>query len=553
MAGCRQKGILPSGFGVLVAAALLGACDPIVRPIGDLEFLQDPANAPGAVDASGDAAPQDPHSSAFVREPPLVDEDGAMANGKQEANVSCGEDAGACLIAPDAGTSASVCVPTGVRDCSSNLDNDCDGQPDNIVDDVCLCVPGSIDTCDEHLGLDGRGQCRAGLRICLLNELTLTTTWGQCSGSVGPGEQDSCTIAGDDSDCDGTPNGGCSCINEQTQACGPATENGICRRGASTCVNGSFGECQGAVFPAPRDSCAVLGDDSNCNGILNEGCSCIDGQTQSCGPDTELGLCQRGARTCSNGVFGPCVGAVFPAPRNCGSQQDADCDGRPDNTIDNACTCSIGQTRSCGTHPDQDGVGQCRAGSQQCAPGPNNTSSSFAACTGSVGPAQSDSCTLEGNDANCNGIPNDSCAEPPPNFDCSAPGNPVGPPVVSITLPAGEAPAPTGGIIGNGAYTLGSVVFYGAGAGRVAREYLVLENGSFDRQRNATTEGTREVNEGRSIGTYTSMGTTLILQGTTCSSGIQYIETLEYSASSSSLQVFRGSGGNVFSVETYGR
>lgn len=125
------------------------------------------------------------------------------------------------------------------------------------------------------------------------------------------------------------------------------------------------------------------------------------------------------------------MGAVFAAPRDCASAQDNDCDGRPDNIVDNVCTCTIGEVRACGTHP-QDGIGQCRAGQQRCEAGPGNSSSSFGACTGSVGAAPQDSCANV-NDANCNGVPNDACdcltsrgnadcSDDPRNSRCNASG-----------------------------------------------------------------------------------------------------------------------------------
>jgi len=304
----------------------------------------------------------------------------------------------------------SACAPTGPRDCSSPLDNDCDGRPDNTLDDVCACAPASSEPCEAHPGLDGRGPCQAGSRACVLGEASSTSTWGPCEGSVGPAEQDSCAVAGDDANCDGTNNGGCPCIEGETRPCGPAADVGICLRGSQTCEDGRFGECAGAVFPAAR-SCASSDDndcdglpddsvdsvctceigasqacgahpgrdgngqcragsqtceggaddatsgfgacagsvgpelqdtcdeddDSNCNGIPNEGCACVNGQTRACGPDTELGLCQRGLQTCEAGAFAQCVGAVFPAPRDCESAEDNDCDGRPDDTFDDVC------------------------------------------------------------------------------------------------------------------------------------------------------------------------------------------------------------------------
>ncbi len=232
----------------------------------------------------------------------------------------------------------------GARDCNVSEDNDCDGEPDNTVDEVCTCVPGSIEPCDERPDFDGRGPCRAGERICVLGNGT--STWGACQGSVDPGEADSCSVAGDDSNCDGTPNGGCDCINGQTIGCGPETENGICQQGLSTCVDSAFSECQGAIFPQRRD---------------------------------------------------------------CRSDQDNDCDGRPDNAVDGVCNCSIGDVESCGEHPGRDGNGACKAGQRACVLGVNNATSRFGACEGSVGPAGADSCSVRGDDSNCDGTPNTAC------------------------------------------------------------------------------------------------------------------------------------------------
>jgi len=139
------------------------------------------------------------------------------------------------------------------------------------------------------------------------------------------------------------------------------------------------------------------------------GCTCVEGATVPCGPEGDVGVCRRGVSTCVNGAFSQCEGAVFPAARNCASSQDNDCDGRPDNTIDNTCTCIIGDVQVCGEHPGKDGNGPCRAGQQRCQEGANNVTSRFGACSGSVAPAFSDSCSARGDDANCDGVPNGSC------------------------------------------------------------------------------------------------------------------------------------------------
>jgi hypothetical protein len=232
------------------------------------------------------------------------------------------------------------------RDCSSTADNDCDGQPDDTLDDVCRCPVGGSQACDEHEGLDGKGPCRAGKQTCVLAQGNASSDWGPCSDSVAPGGPDSCSVAGDDANCDGTPNGGCTCV-------------------------------EGTVVP--------------------------------CGPQTDAGICQRGTSTCRNGAFSVCQGAVFPGRRDCSSPQDNDCDGLPDDTTDTTCTCIIGDTQSCGAHPDRDGNGTCRAGTQVCEAGAQNVTSRFGACNGSIGPAQRDLCTTRGDDSDCNGMPNGGC------------------------------------------------------------------------------------------------------------------------------------------------
>jgi hypothetical protein len=232
---------------------------------------------------------------------------GAMSD---PATISCDGDGGPCSSTVEPGDGGG-CVPTGPRDCTSDLDNDCDGQADRALDDVCLCAPGSVEPCDEHPGMDGRGQCRPGSRTCIVGEGNLTSDWGVCEGSIGPAEQDSCAFEGDDADCDGTNNGGCPCV---------------------------------------------------------------DGEMQPCGPDTENGICARGLQTCANGRFGECVGAAFPVPRHCGSPQDNDCDGRPDNTIDNVCECIPGQ----GNGPCSGDANNSRCNSQaQCVPCQTNNDCSL--------------------------------------------------------------------------------------------------------------------------------------------------------------------------------
>jgi hypothetical protein len=383
--------------------------------------------------APGENAPTEPGESIV----PVVSIDPGGSVGSQSSGTmgpeTCSEDAGSCLPLGDAGV-GSACVPNGPRDCSSDQDNDCDGQPDNVVDEVCVCALGTPEACDEHPGLDGNGLCRAGLRTCVLGADGLTSEWGACEGAVGPGGPDSCTVRGEDADCDGTPNTDCPCVDGDTQECGSPTDTGPCAIGTSTCVDGRFGACVGATPPAAQDSCAP-GDDSNCNGRANDRfCACLNGATQACGV-TDTGACVLGTQTCANGSFGPCGGNVDPRGRDCRSQQDNNCDGQPDNARDNVCRCTIGESQACQTHPGLDGIGRCQAGSQTCTGRNNNSSSDFNACTGSLGPIARDCRLAQDNDCDgrpdntidnvCQCIPgqgNGPCSGDPNNSRCNAQG-----------------------------------------------------------------------------------------------------------------------------------
>jgi hypothetical protein len=348
MRGKISSGCLQLAWFALVSGA---ACQPPDRPPLD-RAARDAAEQAAANNqdagplTQGPAAPEPSPaaggSSGGESLPPIVSVEPGAAVGDQ-SSTACEGDAGTCLPVGDAGPLPTVCVATGARDCTSELDNDCDGQPDNVLDAVCVCAPGSVEPCDEHPGLDGRGQCVAGSRTCIASEGNVSSGWGACEGAVGPREADACTP----------------------------------------------------------------GDDGDCNGIPNEECPCVDGDTQECGPSSNDGICQRGVSTCVNAAFGECVGAIFGGARDCSSAQDNDCDGRPDNAIDNTCTCAIGAVQACGAHPG-DGNGQCRAGSQTCVGRANNSTSGFGACTGSVGPQPQDSC-VEGNDGDCDGVENEGC------------------------------------------------------------------------------------------------------------------------------------------------
>jgi hypothetical protein len=174
---------------------------------------------------------------------------------------------------------------------------------------------------------------------------------------------------------------------------------GECKLGLKSCLpDGKVSACAGAVPPKVED-CNTDSKDEDCDGSNVNGCNCVGTQTKPCG--SAVGKCKAGVVTCAGGQFGACVGAVTPAPRNCASVDDNNCDGAPDSAIDATCQCAPGTTQACNMHVGRDGRGICRAGTQACVN--NGTSSFWGACSGDVAPA-ADSCAPTGPDSDCDGV-----------------------------------------------------------------------------------------------------------------------------------------------------
>src|SRR5205823_924481 len=83
------------------------------------------------------------------------------------------------------------------------------------------------------------------------------------------------------------------------------------------CSSGSWGACVGAVAPS-TETCN--GVDDNCDGTIDEGCSCTDGTTQACG--SSVGECKQGTQICAAGAWGACVGEVTPTAELCNGLDD---------------------------------------------------------------------------------------------------------------------------------------------------------------------------------------------------------------------------------------
>jgi hypothetical protein len=142
------------------------------------------------------------------------------------------------------GSGGTPCQPKS-RDCTSTLDNNCNGTPDNQETTYCECPFGQSRHCQEHPGYDGIGICKYGHQECGASSDRTTSTWSACSEAVGPGTE-VCDAAGLDENCNGQSNEGCECVNGNPVACdcGPAT----------TCTNGKKGTCSQTKVTWYRDN-----------------------------------------------------------------------------------------------------------------------------------------------------------------------------------------------------------------------------------------------------------------------------------------------------------
>jgi hypothetical protein len=123
--------------------------------------------------------------------------------------------------------------------------------------------------------------------------------------------------------------------------------------------------CVAQTCPSPvNDGCLAAeicgnGLDDDCNGQVDEGCSCIPGAVQPCfkGPPgrRNVGACQDGTQRCEGtgefGSWGDCTGGIWPTNEACDTV-DNDCNGCVDDDP-RCCQVDI-QCPSPGSLPDAD-------------------------------------------------------------------------------------------------------------------------------------------------------------------------------------------------------
>lgn len=179
---------------------------------------------------------------------------------------------GGSVAAACAGTERNFGAGTGA---AAGTDNDNGGTVSGGTDDGTppeSCALGETATCYESAdGTPFQGEpagnqttCRLGQRKCKSDG-----TWSACVGAVGPQSTDTCE-PGNDANCNGKPNEDCACDDGSERVCGSGV--GSCKQGMQTCKDNAWGQCIGEVPPAAVDSCEP-GNDANCDGVPNEGCS----------------------------------------------------------------------------------------------------------------------------------------------------------------------------------------------------------------------------------------------------------------------------------------
>ena len=115
-----------------------------------------------------------------------------------------------------------------------------------------------------------------------------------------------------------------------------------CERGVD-CDDG-----RAASYPGAIEQCGD-GTDNDCDGQVDEGCGCNNGESVRCYPGPSgtagVGRCREGFQVCQSGQLSACQDSRIPIEEVCNGGDD-DCDGRVDEGVVNACG-------DCGDLPDE--------------------------------------------------------------------------------------------------------------------------------------------------------------------------------------------------------
>lgn len=285
---------------------------------------------------------------------------------------------------------------------------------------VAECVEGScqVSARDGDLDRHGAKNCKlAGAKQPLGDDCDDGNPQVHPDGWDGPEHEGALSGCGDqlDNDCDGRIDNGviagktCTCdenvdidvpcsttLQGKAIAWPALVPAGNCQYGKRSCKNGVWSDCVGAVEPEASDSCTP-GDDADCDGNQNEGCDCAEGQERPCGPNA-VGVCKPGKQTCIGGEWSTaCVGAQQPlGPDTCDEGNDSNCNGRANE----GCLCVNGRTETCGRALRALGV--CADKRTTCVDGRWNDAACQRTSTREI-------CSVDLKDEDCDGSVNEDC------------------------------------------------------------------------------------------------------------------------------------------------
>lgn len=251
-----------------------------------------------------------------------ADKDGHATN-------SCSSTLVQVVLGDDCNDTVKAIHPGAKDTCEAGNDSNCNA----VANEECPCLTGNMREC----GTD-TGNCQKGKQTCQ------NGVWpADCPGSIPPQKEDSC-VRGDDADCDGKQNENCPClIGEKTDCAKQFMSKGVCGARPITCVAPGVWP-SGTCAPSSVEMCFNDGSDEDCDGEVNECCTCVSNQTRNCG------ACGNGVQACSAGAcgstaWGACNGATSPVLY----YRDADGDGRCNRSISSSlCSMTAGYvTSSC--------------------------------------------------------------------------------------------------------------------------------------------------------------------------------------------------------------
>ncbi len=347
----------------------------------------------------------------------------------------------------DAPTGPQVIKPNEKQEICNNLDDDCDGTPDDSPVDEGGTCGSSVGNCQT-----GTEQCQSGVLVCQgKTDPTTDICNGQdddcdgvIDGTIGPGTPVSCTS---DAQCTGgklclvrSSAADKVCASPPGDAVGdckvpPPPPPGVpqpCQKGALACVGG-VKLCQGAIeAQSATDKC---GEDTNCDGTLS-GQPDLQNDVKNCGTCgndcTQISPTGHGTWACQSGT---CVRTGCEANYiNCDGNNN-DCErfcsfvssNEQCNGIDDNCNCQVDESVSptpspvqvCGvaaaatdngclarTPGNPIGVDvTCNNGGWQCSFTTNY-------CTGTPPDCASTTDTCDNRDNNCNGATDENFKPP---------------------------------------------------------------------------------------------------------------------------------------------